>query len=377
DRGVLMRSRLACGALPLLLLSWTSTVGADPSSGTWTGEVEARGNYYWETSTRVVAPEVRARIESPEGTRVRGRYLLDAITSASVAAGAITDVGFTEVRHDATLGVGREFDLGDVQLDLDLSGRMSFEPDYRSTSGTLLSSLWLFQRATQLSLGGTVLHDDIRGLLRSGNTTTNIGEVGTLNSVVLNAGVHQILTPIMSLGLGYDLGILSGYLSNPYRSVSLGMAPVAERHPSDRLRHTLHARYAVHLAPTRTSLHAILRGYVDSWDILAITPEARVYQEIEGALLLRLSYRYYAQSKAFFQQSTYAPTDPFYTADPKMTAFDAHQVGARAEIPLVFLGKSALDFAAGASLDFSFEFLWRDNAFGNAVIAQSGIVAPF
>src|SRR5688500_16897296 len=81
-----MRTRILASISILAMTIVLATMArADEASGTWTGEVELRGNYYWETSTRVVAPEARIRLESPVGVRVDAGYLLDAITSASIA----------------------------------------------------------------------------------------------------------------------------------------------------------------------------------------------------------------------------------------------------------------------------------------------------
>ncbi|MCA9601775.1 MAG: DUF3570 domain-containing protein, partial [Myxococcales bacterium] len=182
---------------------------------------------------------------------------------------------------------------------------------------------------------------------------------------------------VATFSVGYDFGYLTGYLANPYRSVSLGAAPLAEKHPNERLRHTLNGRFEYYLPGTRTALHAILRGYADSWNILAITPEARVYQEFGDTFMLRLRYRLYAQTRSFFQQSSYDGTAKYYTADPKMTEFHNQLLGAQVVVPLAFLEHTALDFAWRASVDFSFDYLWSTNAFGNATIVQLGLVAPF
>src|SRR5690554_3703239 len=52
--------------------------------------VTVRGNYYRETSTRVLQPMVTFRKELPdERFALEAEYLLDVISSASVAAGAL------------------------------------------------------------------------------------------------------------------------------------------------------------------------------------------------------------------------------------------------------------------------------------------------
>lgn len=69
--------------LVVLLLGVSLTARADRASGTWTGSVETRGNYYWERSTRVVAPTVAVNLDSPDGVQLHADYLVDVITSAS------------------------------------------------------------------------------------------------------------------------------------------------------------------------------------------------------------------------------------------------------------------------------------------------------
>jgi hypothetical protein len=377
--------QLTLAALCAFLCLSASSARADESSGTWTGNVELRGNYYWETSTRVVAPEVSGELRAPNGVRLNARYLIDSITSASVGAGARIDIRFTELRHDATLGAGYEFDLGESQLDVTLSSRYSQEPDYSSLSGTLATALSLEDRATVLRLNVTGLHDEVGQVLRGANRASpdgrdlsDRGKQGDLNGVVLNVGWSQVLTRHLLLDVGYDFGFLSGYIQNPYRLVMAGGLAVPEQHPDERLRHTISARLAYHLAPTGTSFHAIYRAYIDSWDIAALTPEGRIYQEIGDLFLLRLRYRYYTQTQAFFlQPGGYTMDDLFVTADPKMTAFESHMLGAQAVIHLDFLERSALDFAWQAMLEIGVDYVWRTNRFGDGIVAQAALHIPF
>lgn len=358
---------------------------ADRSSGTWTGEVEVRGNYYWERSTRVIAPELTVRTESPSGVRVRGNYLVDTITSASIAAGAITDNRFTEIRHDVSLGAGYEFDLDGARLDLGLDGRYGFEPDYTSTGGTLGATLSLDQRTTLFRLGASYVHDvvgkKLRGANRSadGRDLSDRGTQGELDALVLNLGFEQVLTPRLVLTAGYDLGLLRGYQHNPYRTVAVDAgAPIDERHPDERTRHNGHVRLAYYIPSTRTALHALYRAYLDSWDIAALTPEARIYQEIGELVMVRLRYRYYTQTRAYFQQpGGYSPDDPYVTSDPKMTEFDSHLVGTMLLLHLDFLERSALDFAWRATLEFLFEYNFSSSSYGDGVIASAALRLPF
>ncbi|MFW6050616.1 MAG: DUF3570 domain-containing protein [Myxococcota bacterium] len=375
------RWALVCTALAVLLLP----VGArgDRASGTWTGVAEVRGNYYYEQSTRVVAPATSVDLESPSGVRLHGDYLVDSITSASVGAGARTDVAFTEIRHQAGLGGGYAFDLDQGELELTGSFRASREPDYRSLGGGLSAALSLNERSTVLRLNTFFVRDRIEELLRgadgmAGNLSDR-GVVGYLNSLVAGLVWEQVLTPALTAQVGYDFGYLTGYLQNPYRFVSVGGVTRQENHPDERFRHTVTGRLAYYIRATGTAIHAIYRTYLDSWDIAALTPEGRVYQELGRHFVLRLRYRHYTQTRSFFARapSEYGSEDEYITADPKMTRFHNHLVGAQVLLQLGFLEDTFLHFADEATLDLSFERIWNTNRFGNGVIAQAGFRLPF
>src|SRR5690349_5157370 len=115
-RGLLLRA-LSPALLLAIVSLFTPRAGADAVSGTFTGNVALRGNYYWERSTRVVAPAITAGMETPQGIRMDATYLIDAITSASVATGVQSDHPFTEKRHDFQAGAAYEFNFGRRQLD--------------------------------------------------------------------------------------------------------------------------------------------------------------------------------------------------------------------------------------------------------------------
>lgn len=359
---------------------------ADKTTGTWTGVIEARGNYYWETSTRVVAPSLRADLEAPNGLRLSAEYLIDTITSASVGSGLVSDVRFTEIRHDLALGAGYEFDLGSSQLLINARGRTSTEPDYNSYQGSLSSSLSFNDRASVLSLNASFLHDDVGKILRGaarvgpdGRNLSDRGQVGVLSVFALSAGYTQILTPTLFVDVGYDVGFLNGFQANPYRSVSVAGVMRAENHPDSRTRHSAYGRLAWYIRPTHTAIHLMYRAYLDSWDIAALTPEVRLYQELASNATLRLRYRHYSQTRAYFQHdpANYVADDLYVTADPKMTTFHSNLVGGELLLNLDFLEDSALHFARAASIDLSFDYIWNTNRYGNGVIAQVGLRVPF
>src|SRR5690349_10879958 len=72
--------------------------------------VTLRGQYYREPSTRVVQPVVEIEKDLPAGFDVNTHVLLDAITSASAASGPSGDTIFTEVRDEAGVRVGKNWE---------------------------------------------------------------------------------------------------------------------------------------------------------------------------------------------------------------------------------------------------------------------------
>lgn len=372
-----------CVLIAVVGLLNANTALADPPE--WRGGVELRGNYYWETSTRVVAPEIRGRVQTPIGLEVSGGYLLDAITSASIAAGVIADIRFTETRHQGTLGVGQEFDLGDVQMRLDLGGRISSEPDYFARALSLGSTWALNQRNTIIGLSVGYIHDDVSSVLRGdsrvggGRDLSNRGSVGTLQGWNSSLTLTQNLSPEWLFSVGYDFVHNWGYLQNPYRAVMVQGVLRPEDHPDERTRHSAYGRLAWGISATRSSLQLLYRAYVDDWRIGAINPEFRYYQELGEHITTRLRYRFYAQSASYFYQNPdqYTVDATLVTADPKMSQFESHLVGLNTRLQLAFLENSFLDFMHRGSFDLTFEYLVQNNRFGNAVIAQVGLDLPF
>jgi hypothetical protein len=379
-------TRAAAATFLLTVLCLLGTPGhlrADKASGTWTGAAEIRGNYYLERSTRVVAPRASIDLESPTGVRLHADYLVDSITSASIAAGTQADVAFTEIRHEVGLGTGYEFDFGGTQLDVMVTGRASREPDYRSLGGGVATALSLNDRSTVLRLNVFGVRDRVEALIRGfggvPGQLSDRGLQGHLNAIAATFVLEQALSPVLTAQLAYDYGYMWGYLQNAYRLVPVAGIVESENHPEIRHRHTITGRLAYYMRPTRTALHAIYRTYRDSWNIAALNPEGRIYQELGHHLLLRLRYRYYTQTRAFFYKApeNYDPEEVYVTADPKMSRFHSHLVGLQLVFKLTFLERSFLRFARDGTLDFGFDRIWNTNRFGNGIIATAGFRMPF
>jgi hypothetical protein len=365
------------------LLSWVllcvpAAAHADEASGTWTGALEGRGNYYWERSTRVVVPEGRVDLAAPNGVRMHAEYLVDVISSASIGQGVTEDGVLTELRHGVGLGVGKELEIADgTQLDLGARGVYSFENDYTSWIYGVDGALSLDERTTKLTLGLTAVNDKIE----ANNDPTFEGQ---LDGLTVSLGVERVVNRTITVSAGYQVAHLSGFLGNPYRRVVFeNGAPLRESPPDERTRHNFSGRVAFFIPATDTALHLGHRAYIDSGNIAALTPELRVCQQI-GDTVLSASYRLYLQTRASFAQesgrypgSSDGGLDVETTNDPKLLAMRSHTLGLMLEHELGFLESTVLDFARHATIDLRFDRYWSNSSFGNGILATAGGRIPF
>jgi hypothetical protein len=340
-------------------------------------EIVLRGNYWRDRNTRVIAPEAEFNKELPSGTIVGGSYLLDAITSASVAAGVLSDQPFTELRSQISVHLGQR--MGPVTLTGNY--RYSTESDYWAHVGGGTIAIDLLDKNLSLAASLVYSHADVGR--RTG--ATGFVPVGHLNSIfgILSGTAILSRYSLLDLSLEYskagdsdDHGSLQ---SNPYRTVNVGGSPMVEAEPFQRDRLTLTGglRFAlpVHEGILRhLSFYAKYRFYHDDWGITAHAPELRTYLRL-GPVELRLTGRYYHQSAADFwprdsagnpmitpmyvftamqvtNQALDAASCNCFTGDAKLSEFNSYFTELRITINLSFLDGHNLPLGQffGASL---------------------------
>ena len=356
--------RTGCLCLFAVLLVPLSKASAD-------GEVAIRSVYYKEDATRVMQPMMDANFSVGENGRADGHFLVDAISSASIAAGA-SGASFTETRLEGGLGYSHQ--IGDVTLAG--NGRYSKEPDYESVFASLRGQIELYDENTVLEFGLSRGHDEITNGSQQG-----IAEPisGTLNTTLGSLRVSQLLSPKVSGAIVYDAILAEGFLQNAYRSVAAGGTLQRERVPEKRLRHAIAANTKAYLESTNSILDFRYRFYIDDWGIVAHTPELRLIQPVLKSVFAQLRYRFHKQSRAYFYKDTYNSSDPaiepFLTNDPKLSAFTTHTFGGTLEVSFKELGLSGR--LENIRTEATLEYLIQRNRFGNAIIAQFAIVVPF
>ncbi len=337
-----------------------------------------RGIYYKERATRVVQPMVDAGVDVGARGRVDGHALLDAITSASAAAGS-DDEAFTERRYEVGAGYAHQL-LGQRVGPLDtlrLGGRarLSTEPDYQSRFGSVRVDAELAEKNLTLGAGAAYGQDNLSNAGAQGLAPAVSGE---LRTVLGSASASHLLGPNLVVGATYDVARLRGFQENPYRSVVTLDGLVMERHPDVRTRHAVAASGRGFVPRAGTTWIASYRFYTDSWGVVAHTPELRLVQAAGDTVEAGLRYRYHRQGAADFYQDRYPTSDPVMqphlTDDEKLSAFTTHTVEAK----LAALGE-AFGLSGrwgGARLEGVLEYVLQYNRFGNAIVAQLALTVP-
>lgn len=399
---MLRRPRLCVSPCGLVLWAWCCLVWlAIPRPVLAENRATMRGNYYRETSTRVMQPMVQATVDVPDERVTLGAvYLLDAISSASIASGTQQATGgdnvFTELRHEAIGSISSK--LGDWALDG--SFRYSTETDYISRSGGVNVGRDFLQRNVHVSLGYAFGGDRVSRIQNNTGARapwcggdaaidecTSSGHGANTNFLQIHSmrgGYTHTLHPTVLASFNVFVAHLRGPQDNPYREGFLG--GVEETHPHRRTRVVMTPGVRWMIPRWRTVFEPFYSLYFDTWEQRAHTPELRVHVRAAPHLRLRGRYAYYKQTAAFFFRADGQYIDGAgvcsklavgncATADVKAMPWDSHTVGLQLvwEFDRVAARNKALRWLEGGFVEFTYNHEFRDvreNRFGNARIGS-------
>lgn len=269
--------------------------------------------------------EARRRIGEDEYATVNGGY--DSVTGAS-PTGATYIQTHTSASGSAPMGkfsetrkaVGGTWerpitDLTSTTLGLNHSRSATYE----STAGSVVFSSDFNQRNTTLSYGmgyGRDSNEPDNGIpepLGEVSSDHTIGNAGIKRQTDLQLGVTQVLGRATLAQLNYVRSEAKGYLTNPYKVVSvvhpltgetLNYDAVNEKRPDDRASNALLAQINHHVGPG--TAYATYRYYWDDWSIEAHTLELKYRQPVNERVYLQPSIRHYSQSAADFYRPVVA-----------------------------------------------------------------------
>lgn len=315
----------------------------EPSSD-W--EVDSAVLYYSEQDrVSLFEPVVRARRQLANDQAVSMRLVVDSLTGSS-ANGAIAtgqaqtfttpsgnstyttaanqtplDPTFQDTR--VALNGAWELPLGErtrgifganfsTEYDYQSAGlSATFNWDFNQRNSTLIAGL-AYNADTVDPVGGVPLGLTPMPVFPAVKQTVGADDDKTVYDLLL--GWTQVLGPKTLMQLNYVYGNESGYLTDPYKIVSVvdgatgqlvadpGRRYLYEKRPDDRTRHSLYWGISQQFA--RDVLRASYRYFTDDWGIDSHTLDARYRWELGRRYYLEPHLRYYTQGAADFYRTS-------------------------------------------------------------------------
>lgn len=276
--------------------------------------------------TLVFNPVMYARIAQPDGVTHDVYLPVDIVTAASPDA---LDVIASASRDTETVDLDiytRVPTSDDSAVTLHWGGHV--EEQFRSVYGGIGTSYEMADDNAVL----TVSFDGILDVLDP--VQPNGWDPGLTERFTgsLNVSLSQLLSPTTVVIGSYGATAQIGTIGTTWNSVPYeGGDRVPDLLPRHRLRHALAGQLRQAIEESRTFFLVGYRFYGDDFGIVGHTIDAQVTQYLSPELSLRASYRFHAQSGAWFYTErlpiTVSIDSTYRTADSDMSMFDAHEVG--------------------------------------------------
>lgn len=274
----------------------------------------------------VLYPSVTATKRISEHGAVSGRYLVDAVTSASMKSRFEVDgiTSATRTAHGGGSGrldeVRQEFGVGGSRLFGRTLGSVdalhSTEHDYVSTTLAATVARTLQRENLEVRLGLVRSWDEVSPVTRTWTRPKDVTSLDlSLTQTLHRRGTGQ---------LDFTHTAMSGQLADVYQIV-----PIVEvenqqvhllepRHPGHRSRNALGTQTSWKVA-SNTSIELGYRRYWDSWGIESDTVHGRLRQRIfRRNVILGFGLRGYWQGRAEFFRETYDGSERYLTVDSKL-----------------------------------------------------------
>ena len=288
----------------------------------------------------VLSPTVDLGQDFTDRTGLRVGFGVDAITAASDSCARCHAEGASNSRQFVNASIIRSY--GDTKLSV--GGEYSHENFYQAT--TVSTSITRSLNQANTTVAGGYSFSWNRPQLHPDEIVENQASQSAY------ATLTQTLSKNTIVQLGYELGYITGYQSNPFLRTTVDGVKMVGVHPDERMRHALTARLRQAL-PADTYFEADFRRYFDDWDVNANTWSVGLSKEFSPRFTLSGIFRRHGQAGAYFYQPFYTGSPQYYTADFRLFPFDSNLVTGRA----IFTPHDGmLMFPAGTSLTAQYEF---------------------
>jgi hypothetical protein len=356
-------------------------------------DFETTHTIFYEAPTQthmfVYSPGVSIAATPWDWLSVNAGWEADVVSGASIAikAGPAyqanhvgADVVSTASVHDFRNSAIAGFTLRKDGVSFSAGYNYSTEHDYRSNSFNVTARTEAYEHDTQLELDYAHNFDQVcnrvqdatdnsptlyHALEDSTGCFTN-SPLRTTDDVAidsLQASWSQAWTPVFQTQAVVTGQVVSGFQSNPYRSVVIANGVVAQENVPDlRIREALALRANFFLRPIKAALRFTARLYEDSWDITSGTGEAEFEKYLGESFRVSLRGRLYAQTGAIFWSDDYTGGNPplgprgsYWTGDRELSPFWSWSIGLRPVYTFTASGgrlfKIMTSLKVGASFD--------------------------
>lgn len=350
-----LRERLSLAALALLFLPAAAV--ADSAA---TNQLDYTTLFYGEQGrTQVVEPIVRATRLFGDGQSLSAQLGIDVITGASptgaLPSGSVQTMT-TPSGHLVTVPAGgiplTKFQDHRIGLDGEwlkplgkyvtstIGFHASREKDYQSLGLSGKLSAELLERLVTVTVGGGYNADSVFPVggtpigLSDGSEVSNRANAKRVSSVLF--GVSRVLTRRWLVGLDGTRTFERGYLTEPYKVISLTNPfngeptgdVLTDNRPSTRIRSSALVSSVYHL--THDILYASYRYYWDTWGVRSNTVDLKYRYDLADDWYVEPHVRLYRQSAADFFTvglSSFLAPPEFATSDYRLGQLTTLTIG--------------------------------------------------
>jgi len=247
---------------------------------------------------------------------------------------------------DARVGVDTEWERPfNLSTTANYGASVSVEKDYTSLGASAVFRRDVNQRLTTITAGVAADFDSVDavgGIPYELQDTASTERKSGDSKVTLNllGGVTRIINRRTIAQLNYTITDSSGYLTDPYKIVSImdaavnpdgnhsNLGYIFESRPDNRLMQSLYFKILHQIKDDVVTLS--YRYYWDDWDIASSTFDLRYRYEIPGDYYLQPHVRFYTQSAAGFYRLMLLDTEvipEFVSADYRLGKLDSATAG--------------------------------------------------
>jgi len=244
-----------------------------------------------------------------------------------------------------------------------VQGAYSQESDYISRGIALRDSIDFNSKNSTFVLGGSYANDRVDAVSMVGPEDKD--------SVDLMAGVTQVLGKKTTGTLNVTVGMINGYLTDPYKIVELDGVLVPERRPDHKDKQVVFVALNRFVEDFNGAAEISCRYYTDDFGIQSYTGGLAWYQKIGKTLILRPAVRYYTQTEADFYGLRFTGDPEFYSSDYRVSEMAALGYG----VKLIWQpnDRFSFDIAVDQYVQEGLDGVTADDMYPSALSVMTGV----